>query len=377
MSISIKTILDLDVFKQARLLTNEKSALRVIKAVSVTDVELAEDMIEDEILRPGDFFLSTLAYTQRDFGIFYKNVKILIAARCSGLCITNQYLNKVPDEIIDLCNAENFPLIMIDKDVPYAMIIRRITETIISNQSHVVNLNIINALINGNISKTEKNDLIRRLNPYFKSSFLVFYINNLEPLHEQAFMKEVNNHKAWLAVPYIDGLLVIVTYSDGLKELKSLKSFIYSQGGKYPGAIIGISSDHETLYDLSDGIREALFASNSVPYTKKNMMCYDDLGSIRLLVALQNHQELYNYYHLTIKKILSYDQKYKTSLFLTLEAFVRNDGDYKKTAFDTNQHENTIRYQIKKIKQILNLENQNIQFFETISLGLKAHNILN
>lgn len=111
-------------------------------------------------------------------------------------------------------------------------------------------------------------------------------------------------------------------------------------------------------------------------YSNESTLYYDDLGSIRLLIALKNHQELYNYYHLTIKKNISYDEKYNTSLLKTLQIYLKNDGDYKKTAQDTSQHENTVRYQINKAKKILNLEQQQIRFFETISLGLKIYNIL-
>ena len=382
MLVTVANILDLNVFQDATLLTNQASANRKIRSVSVSDVPLSEDILMDDILMEGDFFLSTLYYTEEDDRAFERTLRVLILAGSSGLCVTDEHLPIIPEDMIQLCNDASFPLIQIDKDVPYALIIREITESIIQSQSDMINVNIINRLLNGGVDSHEINRLTQRLNPNFKSCLQTYFIHDLAFQHQALFIDNLNANSSWFALPYLEGILVIVSFSEKkssirLQRFEKLSDYIIDHCQSYGDPIIGISGRHLSLTKLSESIREALFAANSAPYSSNRVLYYDNLGSIRLLIALRNHQELFNYHHLTIKKVISYDDKYNTSLMETLESFVKCDGDYKKTAAATNQHENTVRYQIKKIRKLLNLENQNLQFMETISLGIKAFNLLN
>ena len=63
--------------------------------------------------------------------------------------------------------------------------------------------------------------------------------------------------------------------------------------------------------------------------------------------------------------------EHRNEVLDTIKAFVKNKGDFKKTAFDVAQHENTVRYRINKLKTWLDMEDDNISFYETISLITK------
>lgn len=72
-----------------------------------------------------------------------------------------------------------------------------------------------------------------------------------------------------------------------------------------------------------------------------------------------------------------YDEIHKLDLIKTLETYIKNDGNYKKTGLEMAQHENTIRYRISIAKKILNLENNHFSFIEQVSIAFKINNILN
>ncbi len=86
--------------------------------------------------------------------------------------------------------------------------------------------------------------------------------------------------------------------------------------------------------------------------------------------------ELLDFSKKIIEPIKKYDKENHSELYHTLESFIFHDGNYKKVAEDLFQHENTIRYRIKKIKAILNMENSNIKFIESTSIALKVIGLL-
>ena len=55
--------------------------------------------------------------------------------------------------------------------------------------------------------------------------------------------------------------------------------------------------------------------------------------------------------------------------------FVDNNMDFKETSKSLFVHENTIRYRINKIKEMIPYGRSEIDFYETISLASKVYRI--
>ncbi|MEG2539089.1 MAG: helix-turn-helix domain-containing protein, partial [Clostridium sp.] len=97
---------------------------------------------------------------------------------------------------------------------------------------------------------------------------------------------------------------------------------------------------------------------------------------VLILSQSVNSEELTNFSLNIIDPIKQYDKENHSELYVTLESFINNDGNFKRVAEDLFQHENTIRYRIKKIKSILNMEDSNIKFIESTSIALKFMGLL-
>ena len=54
---------------------------------------------------------------------------------------------------------------------------------------------------------------------------------------------------------------------------------------------------------------------------------------------------------------------------------MQNEMDYKKTAKAMYVHENTIRYRMSRIRELINFGKTEIDFFETISIVYKIHKL--
>lgn len=90
-----------------------------------------------------------------------------------------------------------------------------------------------------------------------------------------------------------------------------------------------------------------------------------DLGVERILY---NHeqQELQEFYQETLGDLERYDKSQKNELMETLEKFVTHRCDLKETADALFLHKNTLRYRLKKIEEILQIDMED--FNEVLSL---------
>lgn len=92
---------------------------------------------------------------------------------------------------------------------------------------------------------------------------------------------------------------------------------------------------------------------------------------------MKDKQYLRDYVKEILEPLNDYDVVHKLDLLKTVENYIKNDGNYKKTGLDMAQHENTIRYRISIAKKILDLENNHFSFIEQVSVALKINRILN
>lgn len=121
---------------------------------------------------------------------------------------------------------------------------------------------------------------------------------------------------------------------------------------------------------------EAMTASELKAGCDQDVVSYKDLGSYKFLLPLKDKPELLEFHDEIILPIVEYDNKYKQDLLKTAMCFIDNDGDFSKTAKKMFLHENSIRYRINKIMEILNLRNKDLMFCEQLSIAVKLHRIL-
>lgn len=83
---------------------------------------------------------------------------------------------------------------------------------------------------------------------------------------------------------------------------------------------------------------------------------FADLGLHRLLLSMHGHPELEEYYTDQIGTLLAYDQRTKSQLMQTLEAFFACHGSPTDMAARLHLHRNTVLYRIRRIEEIGKLD---------------------
>ena len=384
MGITVKEALKIKGLDQAKLICGENGLYREIKRVSVIECPESPEMFIE-----GDFFITAFYALKDDSDAQLEMVKALVEKKSSGLCVINLYLDDLSDDIKQYANETNFPIMFLHHTVPYAEIITNIMYSIIQKKDEDLIEMLIDSLLQSEKDKSEILELAKKINPYFQEKILIIYLNDfLKDIDEnyRGFKEKMQLPPYWSLVKYKEGILLISSFPNQKKfnarfienfatdVINKIKSVAKSKNIKLKS---GFSNIHN-LEDLPKGLNEALIAgriANQMNY--KSTVFYKDIGVYKLLLDLNAIAEdkLKKFSNEIINPIKEYDQEHNAKLLQTILCFVENDGDLNKTAKDLYTHVNTVRYRINKVKEILNMEHLNLEFFYQIIIALKIHSL--
>ncbi len=141
---------------------------------------------------------------------------------------------------------------------------------------------------------------------------------------------------------------------------------------------IGISRVCYDLFGLPTAFREALEAIQmNVELDSSDLIAhYDDLGVSRLLMRIADTAEMERFRDEYLGKLIEYDLAHSTELLKTLRTVIETDGHLKEAAQELFIHYNTLRYRLKKIKEIAGLEFRSWREIAQIMLAVEVYHIL-
>jgi len=388
MTISVADILKLPSFYGAQILAGSGGLDRQVAKVTVMecpefplDPEVAG--LKDNLLfRGGDFFITSLYALKDSPQMFYDTVKLYDSYNSSGMCIIRRYYESLPEDIANLANELNFPIIMVNRNTAYADMIHDITRAILSIDYYHIAISIINDI------RSEENrenivSLAYTLNNKIKNNLIVFCLKT-EGLNDDKLKylsTNINSIEDSFNVQYYNKLMIFISsdvkFTDDAIE-KHISKYVYIIEKYFANNYsLGVSNYYDNLKYVKECIEEALISCKVSSVVRGNIMQYKDIGTYKILLDINNRATLEKFYDEIMKPLEEYDEIKSGRLKETLLNYVKNDGDINRTAEDLFQHQNTIRYRVNRVKQLLGFEEENIRFFENISLAYKIHNIIN
>lgn len=383
MWITISEALKLDVFKSFKLVAGKHGLNNKFKKVGILDWEIGQK-IEGQFGQ-GELILSSFLAARNNVDLLFDSIKNLVEDKVSGLGIKNIYFKEIPSEIIAYANERAFPIFIFDNSIFIEDIITEVRDVIRNKENYQLLQSKIDSILIEDINKATVRGVALELNSAFKENFIAVFCKEKQyedDRHIISILEKIENNKSIQSNGFISkykhGILMIDSF-DALEEqrmAKNLNHLINRLEIDMNKFFVGISKQHCNLNELNIGIKESFYAVELCEMGNKDTIFFKDMGVYKILMPFMDKIWMHHFYNEIISPLKKYDEQYNTEILKTAIAYVENDGNVKKTSEELIQHENTIRYRIHKVKEILGMENANGSFYEQLSIAVKIYKTL-
>lgn len=136
--------------------------------------------------------------------------------------------------------------------------------------------------------------------------------------------------------------------------------------------ILGISSLCTGIRSFYNGYQEATKSIEMAHSRHSQVICFNELGSLgQILLYAKNQQELEKFANSLLKELVLYDKQNDGQLLMTLYYFFENQGNIHGTAREMMISIGAIRYRLKRVQEITNLDLTNSKVFFDTHLALQ------
>jgi len=371
MSITVHEILSLKKFNTFRLIAGANGLNRKVLRSGFVDHESAEEL--EQIAFKNEIIFSNLPMLKDNPDAITDYVRAAIQAGCSGFAIKTTFFDVYPDSSIELANECNFPLFLFD-DTYIDDLIIDIDDAVNVNKQLATKRLIINSIEEENLNQFKIKTKATELNKYFKERFKIYTISSIEHDIQRFDYKLAQSilGKSSLVLPFENHLLIIYSYD--YKNTVNDENVFESLGiiGNYN---IGISEEFESLGLLDHTLHQSKSALKFAAYRSVNFVRFNALGVYQMLIPILENKYVVHYYETIVEKLIQYDSKHQSNLLETAEMYVQSDGDIKETAKGLYQHDNTIRYRIRKLNTVLSLEDTLGAKYETLAVAIHLYEL--
>lgn len=367
-------------FEDAQVLAGSRGLNKKIKRISVFDCPCNKNLVDRDIIAEGDVFITCLDQFKYETENIYEYLDTLIRTECSGLfVVTADMLYVLTEDILQTCDQSNFPVVLIPEDIPYAAIIDTVNKYISIDNLNAINTLKIEKIMYGNIFSSEKMEILYSINPNIKKSLRVIEVEG----DFNSDIAQVELHLYYLKQKndiYVrsNNQQVFILSDDDEKSLRRrsdvasirIKEFISEP-------VMGYSRIYNRK-DIGKALEEAKRALETARTMNMSSQNYDPLSVLQLLLTVKDTQEAHDFYRAYVEAIRQkVSAENLREILLTLESYVANSGNFGAAALEMNQHENTIRYRVNKVKSALGMENDNVKFHETVAVAVKLRTLIN
>lgn len=361
----VSELLSLPLFSNFISLNKSNGMNNEILGTSIFDWETREDV--EKTFGKGDFVLTTLARLKTDqnldttldaiFSIFDKGV--------AAVAIKKAFDFSLPKEVLEYANSKSIPIFVFENT--YIDDIIYVVKNILINDS----LNSINFNKLKSIMKLNDANLISKvfssINKYFYTNYIVCACIPKKKLTENELAKHFVSFRKTLsailektdaAYTVITGkktLFIILSFADDTDITAQVTAALQPFACKNHFSI-GISNICDKTENFKLTLMEGIFASLIGILNDSTLEEFDNLKSDQLFypkVFSNRGKTFYDNINDTFNK---HDIEHSSDFKRTLLTYIKNNGNINETSVSLYQHPNTVRYRIKKIKELLEVE---------------------
>lgn len=320
-------------------------------------------------------------------------IQLMYEKKVAGVIVnTGPFIEEIPQDTIDFCNENNFPLFVIPWKIHLAEVMRifcfaitkdeqRILETAagfknaiffpkqeelyvvpLSQQGFRVNWKYAVCMMNLSHTATDLpvrlEQLVNSLDTYARHKYDNFAIFS----HDSEILIVAGNYSEHALHTFI-------------QDLRSRASQLLASG---ESVSMGCGKLTKSIRCLWKSYRQA----KSIQKLQENgkidhsLIFYSDMGIYKLLMGIEDREIIQEYYDKSIRPLLDYDEKNDSDLAVVLRAYLNHNGSVKETADELYVHRNTINYKLTRISEILDMDLSQLNTRLQLSVGFMLEDML-
>lgn len=330
-------------------------------------VHLIEDNQAATFLR-GNELIFTTGIGQFAGSTLLHFVQELKKVGASGLVVNiGPYIPSVSTEVIAFCKEQEFPLFTVPWSVRLVDITYAFCHHIIQKEENAATVS--DAFKNAIFSPKDVENykpVLERMEFNVSADFCIIglaIVANDETRYME-YEKQVQLYVQKILIHASDKFnvfswksnLIIVLQDFPKKEIDSSMNQLIekcNEKGKGFSLYVGISNINTGLKSLGHSYTRAMAVVRMAVKQKISKLWYESLGLYKILIALEDHEELSNLYRDVLGKLEEYDKEKGTDYMDTLWCYLKSNASVQEVAKKTFVHRNTINYKLKRIKEIL------------------------
>lgn len=352
-------------------------------------VHIVEDRQVPDFLHGGELVFTTgIGHVGKDPLLEF--VRRLKNHGASGVVVNiGPYLESVPQEVIDYCDVENFPLFTLPWSVYIIDITYDFCRRIIENEKIETTAAEAFKSIIFSPEQGKKYYSFLEQHGFGKAvRYRVFTINFYRDGKNITEDFERGNHiklwnilaksKDYPSAMFVWENTIVVIRQDAKREFfKNLTDTLGAVSEqKNIAYTMGISTQRKGYASAARLLSEAEAARKTAVSENTSFESYSDIGVNKILFGVKDKSVLNEFTSAQLDEIIAYDREYKTDYAKILYEYLMCDGSVMAVADNYGFHRNTVNTKIKNIKSIFNIELTGEKKTELL-VAFKIKNILN
>ena len=320
--------------------------------------------------------ISTPVIQNEDFDL-YTLVQDAISYHMSGalLLTGDEYVKKIPKEVLRMSNEAAFPLMVIPWDVPLVDIFEEMGhaiayhETIDHDREDLLASIIFGSHVNLQALELKSQMIGYDITP--PQQIFVIHFYRKEEKNEAPTLQHMEKQEMARAVTALFkecGFQILVSfYSNNLVGMmkapdsdrqqaqtayEQVKDYLIGQKAEW-GFYIGVgkSGSLENLQKSFQDASKCITLAEKLG-KKQQILWYEHLGFYHLLMSFEDQGTLMKYCNEVLETVLEYDRRNHTQLMGTLREYLKSGCSLQHTSEKLFTHKNTIKYRIHRIEQL-------------------------
>ncbi|MDR3565162.1 MAG: PucR family transcriptional regulator ligand-binding domain-containing protein [Negativicutes bacterium] len=387
--------------KYLKLVAGQGGLNEIVRWVHVSDVPDATQWVQS-----GELLFITGIGIKNNTGDLLELVKKGAAKKLAGLVINvGPYIEKTPQEIIDLADHLCFPVFELPWKVKLAEVTKSICAYIVEKQSEEKSIrDLFENILYGDTKYLPM--LVIRAAHYgydltLPHQIMLLKIDNFATYLDQIGVKnegriinvKTNKQKIIekslaryepkaLYDMRLDSVVIMLPAGNKATEERTDKiayELRIELEGLLPGTSvsIGIGSPQEKPEQIRQSLDQAKFALETARvYTNEDKIYrYDQLGLFKLLFKI-DRAELESYFQEVLSSLVQYNREHEGDLINTLSHVLEAGGNYNSIADRLYVHRNTLKNRVKKIEALTGCKLSNPRDLVKLEFALLAKKFL-